>query len=380
MTTSESAAVWSSTRVDGSSARVERGMGPTKRNPMHCNVGWFYGDCTIILDGGGDRAPDEISEVAALWDVPVRAEDIDAADHGFLIIACTRQFGGLHTQIDDSRVSISINGQQLDYFGLRDIPPGHTDYFHLPRREPHWPWLTEVDPILASCQTIYTWPIQPTHLKSQKAQTVQVRLDPQVGWDIDYVGLLLHRSQPSLPYAQMWTNGCKGRCIAIDEKDFQRVFENKTDYDAFVHYKGDFRLGIVKEVVLGEMTVLESVNAEQGDSESKAGNSLTRHGFRILIKSLRNEGERESFALLGKECWIENPGFVRSVEVRWNEYLNAENLYDDFRKVAGRITKEISVLNKTLSRCGIDSVIKTERGLYWMSSIPRYCIIEENEN
>jgi hypothetical protein len=70
--------------------------------------------------------------------------------------------------------------------GLKDIPNGHTDYFH----RVSTPRLPEVWPV-SGCGTIYAWPVHRELLRDGEAQTIRVELDPSVTWDIDYVVLAL---------------------------------------------------------------------------------------------------------------------------------------------------------------------------------------------
>lgn len=193
---------WVSSRIDGSAATVTRGMGATKHNPLHCDVRWFTGNQAIILDGGGEWAPEQISEVHATWKIPVEQDVINATEHIFLVIACTRAYGGLHTQNEGQNVSISLNDEQLDYFRLKDIPEGHTDYFYRSPGERQLPRLLEVDPVLGACATVYSWQVQPHHLRRSSHQIVGVALDPEVRWDIDYVSLLtskrIHNLRPGV--------------------------------------------------------------------------------------------------------------------------------------------------------------------------------------
>lgn len=196
-------AYWSSTRVYGSDAHILSGLGQTKKNLITANIGWFAGDSTIIIDGLDIETRTKAHEVIATWEIAVDPRIIDRASHGFLVITCLRQFGGLHTGVKGQLVSIFLNEQQIDLFGLHITPEGHTDFFHRQNREldPHW--LSNLDPILASCMTIYHWPILNTHLVSSQAQIVKVVLESQAYWDIDYVALLLCESQSEKSQAEI---------------------------------------------------------------------------------------------------------------------------------------------------------------------------------
>lgn len=190
--------IWSLAKANGSDAQVDRGMGPTKRNPMHCNVQWFAGDATIILDGGGEWAPDQISEVHATWELSTDTFVLNAIDHGFIVIACERAFGGLHTRRRGACASIFFNDQTRDHFGLMHIPEGHTDFFHRHPVEPDLPELWELDRELAACRTMYSWLIRKEQFRLSDTQVVSVVLDSEVRWDIDYVALLLCRFERKL--------------------------------------------------------------------------------------------------------------------------------------------------------------------------------------
>ena len=70
------------------------------------------------------------------------------------------------------------------------IPQNHTDYFH---RIPLPSQLLDIDiwP-LSACQTIYAWPIQNDSLSTSNFQTITVKIDNHISWDIDYVAIVCH--------------------------------------------------------------------------------------------------------------------------------------------------------------------------------------------
>jgi len=71
---------------------------------------------------------------------------------------------------------VSINGHNRDLIGLKDIPAGHTDYFHRP---PNPPQLPRVWPV-SGCATVYSWPVDRRHLAASGSQEVAVELEKDV--------------------------------------------------------------------------------------------------------------------------------------------------------------------------------------------------------
>lgn len=172
--------------VLGSQAVVESGVGSIARSPGTCNAGWFVGESTIILGaeirGGGTTC--------VRWQVVADPSLINQCETGYLVICCERTHGGLHTRREGARARVSVNGHNRDLIGLKDIPAGHTDYFH---RFPSPPQLPSVWPV-SGCATVYSWLVDRRHLVATGSQEVAVELEEDVSWDIDYVCLVLTRT------------------------------------------------------------------------------------------------------------------------------------------------------------------------------------------
>jgi hypothetical protein len=172
----------------GSQAKVEKGVAFTRRNPGDCRMDWFAGNSTAIL--GLAREPN--SEHAgpptiAIWEMALDPELVARTRSGYLVIACERVFGGLHTQERGAIARVYLNDESRDVIGLKSVRPGHSDYFH---RVAVTPEIRSIWPI-STCQTVYWWPIHKHHLVSSGHQIVRVEIDGNVAWDIDYVTLVL---------------------------------------------------------------------------------------------------------------------------------------------------------------------------------------------
>ena len=172
--------------VQGSKAKVEIGVGNTMKDPGNCDDGWFVGDSTIILGAGGIETG-YLGETAASWEMLVEPSLIEQCCGGYLVVACERTHGGLHTSRKGALVRVMLNGNNRDSIGLMDKPAGHTDYFH---RLPQPPQIPNVWPIEA-CATVYSWPVDKRHLKASGQQTVRVELEKDIAWDIDYVSIVM---------------------------------------------------------------------------------------------------------------------------------------------------------------------------------------------
>lgn len=183
--------------VPGSQAAIETGLGATARNPEACNAGWFVGATTVILGGGGHGTP----PTTARWEILVDPGAIRHCQAGYLVICCERAHGGLHTLRYGATAEVCLNGRNRDLIGLKDVPAGHTDYFHRP---PTPLAIPEAWPS-SGCATVYSWPIDRRHLSDTGTQTVTVRLEKDISWDIDYVSVLLVHTSRKLrdPYKQI---------------------------------------------------------------------------------------------------------------------------------------------------------------------------------
>ena len=86
-----------------------------------------------------------------------------------------------------TNANLYINGRHKDRISLLVIPPGYADYYHI---EP--PTDLSAFPKLRNCKTVYTWNIPIEFLRHDGRVVVEVRLDPGVYWDIDYVALIFN--------------------------------------------------------------------------------------------------------------------------------------------------------------------------------------------
>lgn len=179
---------------EGSGATLNSGHAVTSSTGTHCPPYWFSGDTTIILGANPSSDGESQSETVALWRIHVDTSSLRRFSQGFLVVACVRHFGGLHSYKRDSRVDIFLNERQIDGFALRIKPPDHSDYFH---RVPVPDSLPSLTPISA-CRTIYAWSLPKGILGRTEKQTIKIRIDRGVRWDIDYVCLLL-QTRSSVP-------------------------------------------------------------------------------------------------------------------------------------------------------------------------------------
>ncbi|MCA1621949.1 MAG: toll/interleukin-1 receptor domain-containing protein [Acidobacteria bacterium] len=183
---------WVAFDVMGSDAKVERGRAVTAEAENSAPPYWFSGDTTITLGASKKKQDKLVGETVARWDMFVDPSAIHRCQRGFLVIACLRYFGGLHSYRKRARADIWLNEQQIDGFALSIIPPNHTDYFHRPPM-PDVPCVSG----FRDCQTVYAWPIQKNVLHPDGHQSVKVRIDRDVRWDIDFVALVLQEGDVS---------------------------------------------------------------------------------------------------------------------------------------------------------------------------------------
>ncbi|MBU0716830.1 MAG: hypothetical protein KJ749_01145 [Planctomycetes bacterium] len=151
-----------------------------------CSPGWFSGPETVILGSDIDCPAGERGHTFAMFSIKTEPSVLQHAVDVRLIIACRRRFGGLHTREQGARARLLLNRYNLDYFGLKTIPDSHTDYFHRDDRP-----LPIKLPEISGCSTLYQWSVPKNALLRDSAvQELEIRLDPAVRWDIDYVAIL----------------------------------------------------------------------------------------------------------------------------------------------------------------------------------------------
>ena len=137
----------------------------------------FFSKTTVLL---GKKTPTTVS-----WKIKVEPEYIEKFSCGYLLIACEREFGGLHSQRRGSKVSIFLNNCDIDKFQLLEKPQGHDDFFYVSRNDQ--PLNLEH---LKTYKTIYTWSISKDRLlRNVSDQTVTVSIEESVYWDIDAVAI-----------------------------------------------------------------------------------------------------------------------------------------------------------------------------------------------
>ncbi|MGD8453641.1 MAG: hypothetical protein PVJ57_17645 [Phycisphaerae bacterium] len=168
--------------VYGSKATIVRGRVATQENPGECDANWFVGPETAIVGSHIDAPEPTIVH----YEVRVRPEDLAKIARSRLVVAARRPFAGLHSKVRDARVRISVNDTRIEYFGLKDDSPPHSDYFHRERA----PLPLESIPLISDCHTIYHWSIPPRALERRTSQLIEFDLDPAVRWDIDYVTII----------------------------------------------------------------------------------------------------------------------------------------------------------------------------------------------
>ena len=177
--------VWNSSIIPGSSLYLVNGIVGTTQAPNGHPLTSFSGDSTVILGASDSEGMESILETTAAWSILLKARTLRYFDSGFLVVACLRYFGGLHSGTYNSRVKILMNHKVVDGFGLREKPPNHSDYFH---RVPS-PNLPDILPI-SHCQTIYAWPLLKDKLANTLEQLVSITIGNYVRWDIDYIGFV----------------------------------------------------------------------------------------------------------------------------------------------------------------------------------------------
>lgn len=179
---------WHLSVVDGAQGRIHRGLAATAKDPQGHPAGSFSSGGTVIL--GDHVKTDGSQEVMASWLIPLSSQLVHGFQQGYLVIGCIRYFGGLHSEVYNTKASVLLNGGIIDTVWLRHKPETHADYFH---RIP-LPDFPDVEPF-SMCMTRYAWPVLQEKLSSSGEQEVSVHLESNAWWDIDYVGLLMRTAR-----------------------------------------------------------------------------------------------------------------------------------------------------------------------------------------
>ncbi|MDD5131307.1 MAG: toll/interleukin-1 receptor domain-containing protein [bacterium] len=182
---------WNSSFMLGSQLRLVNGVAGTAPATEGHPLTSFYGDSTVILGAADSKDMESISKTTAIWSIPLDADTLRFFDSGYLVVACLRRFGGLHSKTYDSRVEISVNHKVVDGFGLRVKPPEHSDYFHRVPLPVDFPEISQI----SKCQTVNAWPILKDKLENTLEQKVSITIGNYVRWDIDYIGLVFKLSR-----------------------------------------------------------------------------------------------------------------------------------------------------------------------------------------
>ena len=180
---------WWTTHVVGSMLRLECGIAGTRKAPTGHHLSEFPFETTVVLGDSGKNNPRNPStRTIAHWEIPTTDFPIRLYTRGYLLIACFRHFGGLHSPTLKDRAEILLNDNVLDGFELQFVPEGHRDFFH----EIPYPDAPRISPF-SDCTTVYSWFVPTSHLRSEPVQRLTIRLDRDAKWDIDYIGFLFER-------------------------------------------------------------------------------------------------------------------------------------------------------------------------------------------
>lgn len=203
---------WEYYILDGSEFSSIKGNLVTIKDKANCPNYWFSGETTVVLGRTGNPELIDNIETVCSWEIINKHRDIQYIESCYLFIGCIRHFGGLHSAVYNSRVDIYLNKNQVDGFALRVIPESHSDYFH---RIPES--VIQKPKVIKDCKTIYSWTIHEDFLSENNKQTIELRLDKYVYWDIDYIGLAfkLKKKVPKIFLSHSWVDKPVARNLSI---------------------------------------------------------------------------------------------------------------------------------------------------------------------
>lgn len=189
--TTDSSGRWYTSLVYGSDLALEAGLAGTAKAGEKYTQESFPGLSTVILGAPTQADMASIAGTEANWQVPILEHFVKNFRQGYVVVACLRFFGGLHSPHYNARATILLNRKPIDWVDLRLKPEHHSDYFHrIP--VPDFPKVLA----LSNCRTLYAWPILKEHLIDGVRQTIGISLTNHCWWDVDYVGLVIESSIP----------------------------------------------------------------------------------------------------------------------------------------------------------------------------------------
>lgn len=175
---------WQLTHILGSKFEEYKGIVALPENLAGHRKEFLSPGSSIIL--GPDLSKHKsVIDTQVIWHLPTTRHRPSNFLTPYLVIACRRRFGGLHSKYKNGHATVWLNNKSVDRVNLRQKAEGHSDWFH---RAPLPVDLPQLEPY-QNCQTIYAWPITQEHLVNRAYQEVSVEIGPNVNWDIDYIGI-----------------------------------------------------------------------------------------------------------------------------------------------------------------------------------------------
>jgi hypothetical protein len=177
---------WIKRVITGAEFHSFNGIIGTEQNTSEHPETSFSGKTTIILGSPKENVDIQNRPTNVIWLLQMNEIDIQKFKKGFLVFACKRYFGGLHSMKFNEKITISLNGKSIDGFNLKVIPENHSTYFHRVSPPVDFPKLAP----FKDCETIYTWRLFKDRLSPNKPQILEVNIGPTARWDIDFIGIV----------------------------------------------------------------------------------------------------------------------------------------------------------------------------------------------
>ena len=180
--------------LKGSDGKVTQGYAITKNSHGPEQASWVTRNSTLILGVTADNSCQETGQSAVDWKFLINKRLRSKIDGAAIIVSCDRAQGGLHSGKMGALAHVKVNDCEVDIIGLREIPQGHTDYFHTTTTQD----IKDIQQIKDS-GTHYSFSVPVEFLNSRRGgncalfgqETVSLAIDQEVRWDIDYVVLVI---------------------------------------------------------------------------------------------------------------------------------------------------------------------------------------------
>lgn len=175
-----------------------------------------------------------------------------------------------------------------------------------------------------------------------------------------------------LESARMWTNETKPEGDIINKEEFDKYVKNKSTYQIFIIDGGEYEMGSVGKVYLGNRLILKQEDSgEKKSKKKKEKDYLTPYEYKLLIYTLKNKYRAGTIIELVEKCWgkkslVEGPKGLRE---------SLKNDKDTFMRETSTYRKTIANLSTLLNNEIGLRLRSYKTGCYSLTGKPAFCLL-----